>query len=131
MMLFFLVKPRANRNAVMVASVPEFLHGETGVSALLLLRHVEDVAAAIWKVAESPILGPVNIGTGRPTKVKEVLNILADLCEQPDLIERTLPGQEDSYYANNARLCSLGSEPRYTLEEGLKATVEWWRAQIG
>jgi len=92
--------------------------------------HVEDVATAIWKVAESSLVGAVNIGTGKPTKVKEVVNSLGTMLSRPELILPYLSGTLDSYYANNEQLRSLGWEPKYALRNGLKSAIEWWSHEI-
>ncbi len=92
--------------------------------------YVKDVATAIWKVAESSLVGAVNIGTGRPTKVKEVVNSLGATLKRSELIIPCLLGTSDSYYANNAQLRSLGWEPRHTLKSGLQSAIEWWSNEI-
>src|SRR5579864_6011644 len=38
--------------------------------------HVEDVASAVWAVAQSNLTGPVNIGSGEPVRIRTVAETL-------------------------------------------------------
>ena len=95
--------------------------------------HVEDVAAAIWAVTRAGLVGPVNIGSGRPVVIRELVASLARILDRPLRLESSgaAPTAQPSVYADNARLRSDTTwAPRFGLEQGLRHTVEWWKARL-
>jgi nucleoside-diphosphate-sugar epimerase len=95
--------------------------------------HVEDVAAAFAALADSHSRGAVNIGSGAPVTVREVVDALAQLIGRPDLLRSgALPAREGDpprLVADVARLRDeVGFAPRIGLREGLAGTLEWLRS---
>jgi len=95
--------------------------------------HVEDAASALWSVAKSDLSGAVNIGSGQATKVRTLLLAVARLLErESQLALGALPGDPQEpplLLADVHRLAGVvGWKPALTLEEGLKKTCAWWRA---
>lgn len=93
--------------------------------------HVEDAAGATRAVIESELTGVVNIGSGHPVMVRDVVNALGGLLGRQDLLAfGALPYKEaDPMFvcANNERLLRETSwTPRYELEAGLRQTASWW-----
>lgn len=98
--------------------------------------HIEDVASAVCAVAKSKLTGPVNIGSGQPVSVKEIVTTLEKLAGKPGLIRLGAIPQnpDDPKYicADNRKLKdNTGWKPQYTLNQGLKQTLEWWKAHTG
>lgn len=95
--------------------------------------HVEDVASAVCAVAESRLSGCVNIGAGEAPTVKELVSTIGALVGRPELLRfGAVPyyeGEPMLIVADNAKLRSTGWSRRWTLEEGLRHTVDWWRAR--
>lgn len=96
---------------------------------------VEDVAGAFAALLDSEVQGPVNIASGRPIAVKNMVQLLATLIGRPDLLRLgALPaaaGEPPRLVADVTRLgAELGWRPRFTLEGGLQRTVDWWRAVL-
>jgi len=95
--------------------------------------HIDDVAAAVLAVVETGITGPVNVGSGEARSVKEIAGMIAEVTGRPELLRfGALPYAEGDpmlVVADNTRLRSIGWAPRCTLAEGLRQTVEWWRAR--
>ena len=94
--------------------------------------HVEDVASAIWAVAQSDLVGPVNIGSGLPVTVKEIAEIIATAVGRPDLLKLgVLPYREgDPMYvcADNTLLTQeTGWVQSHSITDGIAQTVDWWR----
>lgn len=93
--------------------------------------HVEDVAAAVCAIATSGLTGSANIGSGEAPSVKEIALTIAALAGRPDLLRFGEipygPGEPMLIVADNAKLRSTGWAPRYSLEEGLRRTLAWWR----
>ena len=96
--------------------------------------HVEDVASALWAVAQSSLSGAANVGSGVPVAVRDVVTGIGDIVGRPELVRLgALPhreGDPESVYADNRRLVEgTGWSPAFGLEDGLRHTVEWWRAR--
>lgn len=94
--------------------------------------HVEDAASAIWAVARSAHAGPINVASGRPVKVCDLVRQVAAMVGRSELVEiGALPyrvGEPESLVADTSLLAGrLGWRPRYDLTEGLADTIEWWR----
>jgi UDP-glucose 4-epimerase len=69
-----------------------------------------------------------NVCTEKETKIKDVVSKIASLTGGG--YEEVLPYRENevfSHFGDNSKLRSLGWEPRTSLEEGLKRTVEWYK----
>lgn len=94
--------------------------------------HVEDVARAVADVAASRLSGCVNVGSGEAPSVRHIVTTLGRLTGRPELVELGAlpysPGEPMLIVADNAKLRSTGWSARWELEEGLRQTVEWWRA---
>ena len=95
--------------------------------------HVEDAAAAFAALADSPVTGAVNIASGAPVTVRELVDRLANLAGRPDLLRPgALPdraGDPPRLVADVVRLQNeVGFEPRVALLDGLAETLEWLRA---
>jgi len=95
--------------------------------------HVEDHCRALDRVLEAGVPGAVyNVGGGGGERtnlfiVREILKLLG----RPESLIRHVqdrPAHDRRYAVDSARLRrELGWEPRYSVEEGLRATVEWYR----
>lgn len=97
--------------------------------------HVEDMAAAICAVAQSHLTGVVNIGSGQPVTVRDLVSKIGEILDRQKLIKLgALPysGSEPmSICADNSRLTQNTQwVPRYNLENGLRHTVEWWQLHL-
>lgn len=93
--------------------------------------HVYDVADAFVKIIKSDIQGAVNIGSGQGVPVKNIVLKIGEITGKQDLIEiGALPSRKNEkplIQADNRRLLNeLQWQPGFTLDEGLKHTVEWW-----
>lgn len=89
--------------------------------------HAEDVARALCELAARPLLGIVNIGTGRGTSVAELARMA---CRAKGTVDRELvatqPQPRRSYLVldiGRARR-ELDWEPTITLEQGLAGLVQ-------
>lgn len=97
--------------------------------------HVEDVASAFVSLLESDIEGPVNIASGQPISLKEVVELISNKIKRPDLLKlgAIQPSQSDPpvLLADIKRLeTEMGWKPKYDLNTGLDQTIEWWKSQM-
>ncbi len=99
------------------------------------LMHVEDVAAGLVALLGSGVEGPVNVASGEAVPIRTVLESLAAASGRPELLRLgALPrraGEPQRLVAATERLSAeVGFTPRVDLAEGLRETVEWWRARM-
>jgi UDP-glucose 4-epimerase len=126
-------------------------HGEAGVIAIFcerLLRgesctingdggqtrdfvFVGDVVAANVKALTTSFCGGVNIGTGVETDVNQVYAVLARHVgtSRPAVYAPGKPGEQRRSVLANARAKEvLGWAPTHDLDQGMAATVAWYRS---
>jgi nucleoside-diphosphate-sugar epimerase len=94
---------------------------------------VEDVAKAFIALLTSPYCGPVNIGSGVPVTVRQVVTRIGEIIGRPDLLEigaiPTRGFEPQEIVADIAKLRSIGFQPQYSIDGGLERTVEWWKSR--
>jgi CDP-glucose 4,6-dehydratase len=97
--------------------------------------YVEDVVEAYLLLAESVntrgIAGEAfNFGPQRPVSVLELVDAIRDVMKRQDLepvILNQASGEiRDQYLCSEKARRLLGWEPKYSLEEGLRRTVNWY-----
>jgi dTDP-glucose 4,6-dehydratase len=98
--------------------------------------HVEDHCDAIWAVYERARPGAVyNIGgNSERTNLEVVRRLLAALGKGEELIRYVAdrPGHDRRYAMDASRLqADLGWSPAWRFEEGLAATIAWYREHRG
>lgn len=93
--------------------------------------YVKDFAEAIITAAEklnSP--EPINIGTGKGVSIKELVKIVAKETNFKGKIfyDTSKPTGQKIRIPNNSKMKeSLGFQPKFSIEEGIKETVEWYK----
>jgi nucleoside-diphosphate-sugar epimerase len=96
--------------------------------------HVEDVADAFAALLESETQGAVNIASGRPVSLREVVGLIGARLEGGELVDfgalAAPQGDPPVLLADVRRLREeVGWRPRLGLGEGLARTIEWWRSR--
>jgi len=93
---------------------------------------VEDHCRALVLLLEQGEPGTVyNIGAGNDRPNIEVIKLmLAQLGKPEGLIRHVAdrPGHDRRYAVDTARIRALGFEPRYSIETGFAATMDWYAA---
>ena len=95
--------------------------------------YVEDVAAANVAALHRGDNEVLNISTGVPTSVNELLRVLNELNETDILPEYhpERPGDiRHSYLKNDKALQMLGWQPKVSLREGLAKTLDYYRNKL-
>jgi nucleoside-diphosphate-sugar epimerase len=137
--VFFLFGPHEYPERVVAYVIRSILQGEvarcTDGEQIRDFLYVKDVASAFVKLLESDVKGAVNIASGKPTALKDVLSLAASILKRPDLLELgalTLPENDPpSLVANVQRLQDeVGWEPKYDLQQGMVETIGWWKTQM-
>jgi len=93
--------------------------------------HIEDVGTAVRAVAESQLTGVVNIGSAEPVTIRDLALKIGDAIGRRELIalgaQPYSPFDPMHILADNTKLRSTGWRPRYNLDSGLSATIDWWK----
>jgi nucleoside-diphosphate-sugar epimerase len=94
--------------------------------------HVEDVASAIWNVGQNNVSGVLNVGSGKPVTVREIVTKIGEILDRVCMIKfGAIPySASDPMFicANNRKLLNHTDwASRYDLQEGLKHTISWWK----
>ncbi len=97
--------------------------------------YVEDVAELVVKAASAPgVSGKVfNAGNGNRYTLNEVwaiLNKMTGSAIPANYGPRRAGDVRDSQADTAAAIRELGHAPRFSLEEGLKKTLEWYKANV-
>lgn len=96
--------------------------------------HVDDMAAACLYLMEH-YDGPeqVNVGTGKDTTIKEIAGFVAEAVGYEGDVEwdTTKPDGTPQKLLDVSKLHDLGWDASIGLREGIKSTVDWFRAQQG
>jgi nucleoside-diphosphate-sugar epimerase len=93
--------------------------------------YVADVADAFAALLDSGVTGCVNIGSGEPVSIKElVMQIARHLGKENEVRFGALPAREDEspfIVADTGRLMKeVQWRQRYSLEKGVMETISWW-----
>lgn len=96
--------------------------------------HVADVGAAVAAVALSNAEGAVNIGSGVPVTVRDVVSTVARICDAEDRLHLGAvgyrPGDPMYVCADVTRLSHIGFTPQFDLESGLRDTIRSRREEL-
>ncbi len=95
----------------------------------------EDLADAFVALLRSPAAGPVNLASGRPVRIRHLVQALAEAGCRPDLPRF---GALEASAAEPAELSAdvtrlreeVGWVPPATLEQRAADTIAWWRAAL-
>lgn len=97
--------------------------------------YVEDLAQALIRILDSNVEGVVNLGTGASVAIRDLVYQVADLLNKRELISLGAISEPikspPSIVASVKRLNNdLGWTPQFSLDAGLRKTVEWWSQQL-
>jgi nucleoside-diphosphate-sugar epimerase len=95
----------------------------------------EDLADAFTALLRSPVSGSVNLASGRPVSIREVVEALGEAAGRPDLVQfgarPEKPGEPAELIADVTRLRDeVGWVPPVPLEQRAADTIAWWRSEL-
>jgi nucleoside-diphosphate-sugar epimerase len=135
---FFVYGPGEHPNRLVASVIRSLMRGEearcTHGQHVRDFLHVEDVADAFAALLDSEAAGAINVASGTPTRVRDLVELIADAVGRRELLRfgavPTPPGEPSVLVADVRRLRDeLGWVPRLSLEEGVMQTVDWWRRE--
>ena len=93
--------------------------------------YVEDVADAFVALLEGGVSGPVNIASGQPMALRELIYGIVTKFNRDDLIQfgavSTSPDEPPLLVADVRRLHDeVAWMPKYDLDMALEQTIDWW-----
>lgn len=137
--VFFLYGPHEYPQRLVSSVVRRLLRGERAPCSHATQRrdilYVEDVAAAFVALLESEVTGAVNIASGEAVELRAVISRIADELHGNELVDfGALPATQSEpplLVADVTRLREeVGWQPRFSLDEGLRRTIDWWRGEV-
>jgi nucleoside-diphosphate-sugar epimerase len=137
--LFYLYGPHEDERRLVPALIGALSRGEefpaTAGAQVRDYLHVEDVATALVALARRRVSGTVNVSSGVPVTMRQVMETIGEIAGGGELIRFGAVAYRDwdppFICGDNRRLRETTDwQPRYpTLRAGLCQTVDWWKAR--
>ena len=137
--LFFLYGPYGSPGRLPGAIIEPLLRGEPAKCSLGEIRrdylYITDAAAAICAVLDSPLSGTVNIASGQPMLLKDMIAACGRIIGREDLLAwgAHAGGDQSPLVLGDIRRLQqeLDWSPKISLAEGLARTIAWRRTMQG
>ena len=100
-------------------------------TAIRSYTHVNDMLEGVYLLMQSDLEGPVNIGCPQYVTVQELVDTVIEVSGKKINV-KYVPGPVGVQSRNfsNARIYSLGWQPKVFLKEGIQLTYPWIEAQV-
>jgi nucleoside-diphosphate-sugar epimerase len=100
-------------------------------TAVRCFTYVDDLVDGIRRLMDSDLDGPVNLGSGEYVTVRELIDTVIRVSGK-DVGVDWVPGPVGVHSRNfsGARASSIGFDPRFSLEDGIRETYRWVEAQV-
>ena len=137
--IFFLYGPHEHPSRLVPSVITSLLKDEqakvTHGSQIRDFLYCEDVASAMVALLDSDVEGTVNIGSGVPVSIRDVVNKISLILGRTELIRygaiQTPEDEPPLIVADVRRLNNeVGWKQRYNLDAGLDKTIQWWKKAI-
>lgn len=100
-------------------------------TAIRSYTYVDDMVDGIYRLTESSLEGPANIGSPQYVSVAELVQTVADVAGKKVRTQYVKgPVGVQSRNFSNERIYSTGWRPRYSLKDGIARTYPWVDAQV-
>ncbi len=135
--LFFPYGPGEHPNRLIPYVIRALLKGEpaecTDGSQVRDFVHVDDVADALVALLAAEVSGTFNVGSGRETRLRDVVMAIAQALQREDLVRlgaRATPAGDPAFVvADITRIArETGWHPKITLEKGIASSISYWKA---
>lgn len=134
--IFFLYGPHEHPERMVASVINALLRGKPARCShgkqVRDFLYVKDVANAFVALLESGVEGPVNIASGSPVTLRDVIKMIAVKIGREDLVEYgAIPVNVNDPHqltADTKRLnTDVGWRPQFDLSRGLDETIAWWK----
>ena len=90
--------------------------------------HVDDVAEAIVRIAESDYFGSVNVATGHPHLMRNVFKQIAEIMNCPELLRFEENESNTTLLVADPTVLNqkIGFRCETDFDDGLRRTIQWW-----
>lgn len=136
--IFFIYGPNEHSSRLVASVITSLLCGETARcthgNQVRDFLHVEDAASAFVALLDSEVEGVVNIASGRPVTLRQIVCAVAECLGSSDFVqfgdilapvnEPPLLLADIRRLTDEVRWC-----PRYDLKTGIEQTVGWWKSE--
>lgn len=137
--IFFLYGPHEHPSRLVSHVISSLLQNkQSACSAGTQIRdfmYVEDVASAFVSLLDSTVEGPINICSGQPISIKEVVTQIGNKIGRQELIEfgtQVITNEPTLLVGDNRRLLEEVKWVQSTnISEGIDRSIDWWKTQIG
>ena len=137
--IFFLYGPHEHPQRLVSSVIRSLLAGRPALCShgrqIRDYAYVEDVANALVLLLGSELSGPINVASGRPLELAEIVLRIGETLGRPELIRLgALPARPNDaplVVADVRRLAEeLGWRPDHDIAAGLDRTIAWWREEL-
>lgn len=137
--IFFLYGPNEHAARLVSSVARSLLRGEvarcTHGNQIRDFMHVEDVASAFVALLDSEVEGAVNIASGQPVALRDVVYEIADRLNARDRVQLgAIPAAsgEPPFIVGDCRRLGeeVGWRPSFSLKEGIEQDVYWWKLHV-
>ena len=137
--VFFVFGPREHPARLASSVARALVTGEEAACShgeqLRDFLYSEDLGDAFVALLRSEVEGPVNLASGTPARVRDLVEALAAAAGRPDLVRLgalpASPGEPAELLADVSRLRDeVGWMPSASLQQRAADTVAWWQAQL-
>lgn len=137
--IFFLYGPYEPPDKFVSSVVQALLRGEIASCShgnqIRDFLYVQDVADAFVTLLNSDITGAVNIASGTPIVLKDILYKIGEKLNGNNLIrlgENPVSTNEPPLVVADVRVLKnqLGWAPKFDLDKGLNQTIHWWQKHL-
>lgn len=95
--------------------------------------HIDDLASAYVNLIRYRVPGPVNVASGTPLTIREVVSTVAEAANRTDLVqfaEADALRKESMIFADVTKLTTMTDwKPFQTFKDRVRQTVNWWASQ--
>lgn len=137
--IFFLYGPYENPQRLVPSVILNLLKDQvascTSCTQIRDFLYIEDVATAFGDLLESSVEGVVNIASGIPVRLSEIVIAAADRLKKRGLVQfgelSTSENEPPLIVGDNRRLRrEVGWQPYYDIISGLEKTIHFWVEKI-
>lgn len=138
--LFYLFGPYEPQTRLVPSAITAFINRKPFLCSdgtqILDFLYVDEAAAGILALLESSVQGPVNVASGTPIRVSELISMIASRLEGENLIQwGSLARPDQDPVILVADISRLTKEvcwiPSHDILTAVEKTITWWKQQCG